>query len=188
MNDDSATTAGGAMTAIEQVVARDEIRQLAYRYSDAVDRRDLDLLVSLYRPDARFGPHGEGPDACRAFFAESLAEIGIAVLLVANHLIEFDDGADTEMPAARGTVWAHGFIDDTGEGFIQQLIKYDDRYVRIEGVWTFTRRRHTLWLGWRHDETEPLGQPLAEWPARQIGVGSEPYEDSAWQTFWAGRD
>lgn len=188
MSDESGTPSADAMLAVERFVARDEIRQLAYRYADAVDRRDLDLLVSLYRPDARFGPHGEGPDACRAFFAESLAEIGIAVLLVANHLIEFDDDADPAMPTARGTVWAHGFIDDKSEGFIQQLIKYDDRYVRIDGVWTFTRRRHTLWLGWRHDESAPLGQAPAEWPARQIGVGSEPYEDPAWQSFWAGRD
>ena len=55
------------MTAIEQTVARDEIRQLAFAYADAVDRRDLDLLVSLYRPDARFGQYGEGAGGARAF-------------------------------------------------------------------------------------------------------------------------
>ena len=174
-------------SAIDTLIARDEIRQLAYFYADALDRRDLDLLVSLYRPDARFGTHGDGPDACRAFFSESLTEIGMAVLLVANHLIEFDD-ADN----ATGTVWSHGFIDDrgpdgNGEGFIQQLIKYDDRYVRIDGEWRFTRRRHFLWLGWRHDETDPLGQSAAQWPARQVGLGSIPYDDPAWQEFWVGR-
>ena len=47
------------MTPLDELVARDEIRRLAYRYADAVDRRDLDLLVALYRPDARFGAHGE---------------------------------------------------------------------------------------------------------------------------------
>ena len=191
MSTDGTGEPAATSSAIEQVVARDQIRQLAYRYADAVDRRDLDLMVSLYRPDARFGPHGEGPDACRAFFTDSLAEIGVAVLLVANHLIEFDD-ADN----ATGTVWAHGFIDDdapargpgSGEGFIQQLIKYDDRYVRIDGEWKFTRRRHALWLGWRHDETDPLGQAPADWPARQVGLGSLPYDDGAWQSFWPGSD
>ncbi len=173
------------MTAIEQTVARDEIRQLAFTYADAVDRRDLDLLVSLYRPDARFGQHGEGAGGARAFFAESLSQIGMAVLLVANHLIEFDEKTDSGTPTARGTVWAHGFIDDGAEGLIQQLIKYEDRYVRIDGVWKFTRRRHLLWLGWRHDEPDPLAQEPANWPEKQIGLGSIPYDDERWLQFWS---
>ena len=168
------------MSAIERVVATEEIRRLAYRYADALDRRDLDELVAIYRPDARFGHHGEGPDACRAFFRESLAEVGISVLLVANHLVEFDD-ADN----ATGTVWTHGFIDDHDEGFIQQLIKYDDRYIRIDDEWRFTRRRHFLWLGWKHGEAEPLAQPPANWPERQTGLGSIPYDDPSWKEFWA---
>jgi SnoaL-like protein len=174
----------GELSPVEKVIARDEIRQLAYRYADAVDRRDLELLASLYRPDARFGSHGDGPDGARAFFADSLGRIGMAVLLVANHLIDFDD-ADN----ATGTVWTHGFIDDGGpggggDGLVQQLIKYDDRYVRVDGEWRFTRRRHFLWLGWRHDEADPLGQAPANWPDRQIGVGSIPYDDPAWREFW----
>ncbi len=179
------------MTAIEQTVARDEIRQLAFAYADAVDRRDLDLLVSLYRPDVRFGQYGEGAGGARAFFAESLSQIGMAVLLVANHLIEFDektdsnDPSDSGTPTAQGTVWAHGFIDDADEGFIQQLIKYEDRYIRVDGVWKFTRRRHLLWLGWRHDEPDPLVQAPADWPDKQIGLGSIPYDGEHWQEFWA---
>ncbi|MEM7139628.1 MAG: nuclear transport factor 2 family protein [Actinomycetota bacterium] len=171
------------LSPVDRLVATEEIRSLAYRYADALDRRDLDALVSLYRPDARFGEHGEGPAACRSFFAESLSQIGIAVLLVANHLVEFDD-ADN----ATGTVWTHGFIDDHREGFIQQLIKYDDRYVRVDGEWRFTRRRHFLWLGWAHDEDTPMGQEAANWPARQVGLGSIPYDDPAWLEFWAVRD
>ena len=168
------------MSALDRLVATEEIRRLVYRYCDAVDRRDLGQLVSLYRPDVRLGSHGEGPEACKAFFAESLSEIGMAVLMVANHLVDFDD-----VDNATGTVWAHGFIDDHGEGFIQQLIKYEDRYVRFDGRWYFTRRRHFLWLGWRHREPAPLAQPAANWPERQVGVGSIPYDDPAWVEFWS---
>ena len=171
------------MTPVEELVARDEIRRLAYRYAGALDRRDIDGLVSLYSPDVRFGDHGEGPAACRAFFEKSLAEIGIAVLLVANHLIDFEDSDN-----ATGTVWAHGFVDDGEEGFIQQLIRYDDRYLRLDDGWRFARRRHNLWLGWRHGETDPLGQTPADWPSRQVGLGSLPYDEPSWQEFWSSHD
>ncbi len=179
----------GEMTAIERAVARGEIQQLVFAYADAVDRRDLDLLASLYRPDARFGEFGDGAPGARAFFAESLSRIGIAVLLVANHQIEFDPGTTErgggcDRLEARGTVWTHGFIDDAEEGFIQQLIKYEDLYVRIDGEWKFTRRRHLLWLGWRHDEPDPLAQQPADWPDKQTGLGSVPYDDGHWQRFW----
>ena len=181
------------MTAVEQALARDEIRRLAFAYADAVDRRDIDFLASLYSPDARFGTHGKGADGARRFFDGALGQIGLAVLLVANHLIEFDrtspDSASCagDAQTARGTVWAHGFIDDGKEGFIQQLIKYEDRYIRVGGVWKFTSRRHLLWLGWRHDEPDPLAQAAANWPERQIGLGSIPYDDERWQEFWTQR-
>lgn len=164
---------------LDQVVARDEIRQLAYRYADAVDRRDLDLLVDLYVPDARFGPYGEGPEACRRFWADSLSTIGMAVLFVGNHLIDLDD-ADH----ARGTVWCRGYVDDPSHGFIEQMIKYVDRYRRVDGRWRFVARKHLLWYGVRTAES-PLAQPPADWPERQVGAGSIPWDDPTWEGFWA---
>lgn len=169
------------VTALFEVVARDRIRQLAYRYADAVDRRDIDLLVSLFAPDASFGSWGTGPSACRRLSEASLARIGVAVLLVANHLIDFDDPDN-----AKGTVWCHGHIDDHQEGWIEQLIKYEDRYVRRDGVWLFARRRHLLWYGMA-TLASPLGQEPADWPKRQVGRGSIPYDDPSWQQFWVDR-
>ncbi len=166
---------------MDETVARDEIRQLAYRYADAVDRRDIDLMVSLYAPGARFGAYGTGPEACRQLSEESLSQVGVAVLMVANHLIDFDDRAH-----AHGSVWCHAHVDDRAEGFIEQLIKYDDRYVLAGGRWLFARRRHLLWYGVATGSS-PLQQHPADWPARQVGRGSIPYDDPAWQAFWSGR-
>ena len=53
------------MTALERVVARDEIRQLACRYALAIDSRDIDSLVSLFVPDVRVGRHASGRVYCR---------------------------------------------------------------------------------------------------------------------------
>ncbi len=204
------------MTPLERVVARDEIRQLAYRYADAVDRRDIDLMVSLFAPDARFGSYGTGAEACRKLSEESLSQVGVAVLLVANHIIDFDvdepvrldrlvdagsasgapstgpgaaspaesDAAgDTGSRSASGSVWCLGLVDDHQEGFIEQLIKYEDSYVRVGGQWLFARRRHLLWYGtprW----VSPLDQEPAKWPRSQVGRGSIPHSDPSWQAFW----
>ena len=175
------TPGSDGMTPVERAVARDEIRQLAYRYADATDRRDIDLMVSLFASDARFGSYGSGPEACRHLSEESLAQVGVAVLMVANHLIDFDDGAH-----AHGSVWCHAHVDDHAEGFIEQLIKYDDRYLLEDGRWLFARRRHLLWYG-AATGSSPLDQPPADWPDRQVGRGSIPYDDPAWRSFWENR-
>ena len=154
------------LTRLERAVARDEIRQLVYRYAKAIDERDVDLMVSLYSPTARFGPYGEGPDALRSLTEASLAGIGVAVLHIGNHLIDFEDGLH-----AAGQVWCRGYVDDNEAGFIEQMIRYDDRYGFEDGEWRFLSRKHRLWYGVQTAE-EPLDQPPANWPDNQIGTGS----------------
>ena len=154
------------LSAIERTVARDEIRQLAYRYAQAIDHRDVDLMVSLYTPSARFGAYGEGHEALRALTAASLEDIGMAVLLIGNHVIDFTDPSH-----ATGQVWCRGYIDDNTEGFIEQMIRYDDRYVHEDGKWLFVSRRHLLWYGVLTAE-RPMDQEPANWPERQVGTGT----------------
>ncbi|MDH3705279.1 MAG: nuclear transport factor 2 family protein [Acidimicrobiia bacterium] len=166
------------LSAIERAVHRDEIGQLVYRYAAAIDRRDLDELAGLFAPDADFGAAGRGPHGARVMFGAALREIGMAVLLVANHLIDFDDPTH-----ARGQVWCRGYIDDNREGFIEQMIQYRDHYVRVDDRWRFGGRRHLLWYGVATAE-DPLGQPDADWPARQVGRGSVPFHEATWQAFW----
>ena len=89
MTDERASDDG--LTPIERVIARDEIRQLAYRYAWATDSRDLDLLVSLFVPNVRVGRDATGRAALREFFTNSLQAIGVSILFVGNHLIDFDD-------------------------------------------------------------------------------------------------
>ncbi len=170
------------MTPIERVVARDEIRQLAYRYADAIDRHDVDAMVELFVPDARFYPGGEsGPELTRRFWTDTMAQTGVTVLFVGNHLIDVDD--DT---SARGSVWCRGYIDDRDHGFIEQMIKYLDRYRCEGGRWRFVTRKHFLWYGVATAE-DPLTQPAAHWPQSQVGAGSLPFDDPAWTAFWSER-
>ena len=169
--------AGHELTPVERAIARDEIHQLVCRYALAIDSRDLDLLVSLFVPDVRVGRHASGRAALRDFFADSLGAIGVSILFVGNHLIEFAD-ADH----ATGGVYCRGQIQD-GERWIEQAIHYRDIYERRDGEWLFVRRVHRLWYGVETAE-RPLDQPPANWPERHDGRGTLPEEWSTWQAFW----
>jgi len=164
--------------AMNRLVARDEIRQLAYRYALATDSRDLDTLVSLFVEDVQVGRDSFGREALRSSFDEQLRSVGITILFVGNHLIDFDDEDH-----ARGVVYCRGEIQD-GDRWIQQAIQYRDLYECHQGRWYFVRRRHLLWYGAELGQS-PLGLPPANWPEHHTGRGTLPESWESWQRFWS---
>lgn len=165
--------------ALAAVVARDEIRQLAARYAVAVDSRDLDGLVALFVEDVQVGRHERGREALRRAFQASLAEVGVTCLLVGTHVIDLE-GPDE----AHGVVYCHGEVQ-VGDTWVRQAILYRDTYARRDGRWRFVRRRHELWYG-AEVAPNPLHQPPADWPARQVGRGTVPESWASWTEFWRG--
>jgi ketosteroid isomerase-like protein len=166
---------------LERLVGRDAIRQLAYRYAWAVDSRDLDTLVGLFVPDVRVGRDANGREALRESFDDSLRAIGVSILFVGNHIIDFQD-ADH----ATGIVYCRGLIQD-GARVVEQAIQYRDRYERREGEWLFVRRIHVLWYGVEIAE-RPLEQEPANWPENHDGLGTVPYDQESWRRFWGDKD
>ncbi len=165
----------------ERLLAYQEIRQLASKYAVYLDARDLDRLVALFVPDVRVGRDASGHAALRADFDGSLRRVGVTFLNVGSHAIELDDDAH-----ASGVVYCKAEIQDGGpdsERFITQAIQYHDRYARTEEGWRFVRRRHLLVYG-EERATNPLAQEAAEWPQRQTGRGSVPFELDSWRRFW----
>jgi hypothetical protein len=145
----------------------------------AIESRDVDAMASLFSPNARFGAWGEGEAGLRALMTESLASSVFAVILVANHLVEFDSP-----DRAHGEVWARCYAQNQPGGFVEQLIKYEDSYERVADRWLFLRRRHRLWFGVDVDAS-PLDQSPADWPARQVGVGDLPLADPVFAAWYA---
>jgi uncharacterized protein (TIGR02246 family) len=162
---------------------RDAIRELPLRYSRAVEHRDADAMADLFAPDARFGEYGIGRDGARAFTSSMLATSLFAVILVMNHLIDFDPERED---GASGEVWAHCFAQTEADGFVEQLLKYEDTYRCHDGRWYFLHRRHRLWYGVRHGAS-PLEQPPAAWPASQFGLGDIPLADPKFSAWWSSR-
>lgn len=166
---------------VERLLAYEEIRQLAARYSIYLDARDLDALCALFIPDVRVGRDTFGREALKTDFNQSLRAVGVTFLQVGNHLIDFQD-ADH----ATGIVYCRGEIQDGGPEsarWIIHAIQYHDTYERRDGHWYFARRKHFLVYG-APLGTNPLSQPPANWPARQTGMGSHPQALASWQKFW----
>ena len=161
---------------LRRAADRDEIRQLAYRYAWTLDVRDGDGMAELFTSEVR--------EKNRERFESSMRGVGVTVLFVGNHLIDFDGPDD-----AHGLVYCRGYIQpldfDGSDGrFVEQAILYRDTYRREDGAWRFVRRRHELWYGVETAE-RPLEQRAADWPAHHDGVGTVPYDEPTWKAFWA---
>jgi hypothetical protein len=113
----------------------------------------------------------------RRSFADSLRAIGVTILFVGNHLIDFESG-----DLATGVVYCRAQLQD-GDSWIEQAILYRDVYERRDGTWLFVRRVHALWYGVEVAE-RPLAQEPADWPRRHVGRGTVPEDLASWRAFW----
>jgi ketosteroid isomerase-like protein len=165
------------MDDLARLVAIEEIRRLAYAYALAMDSRDIDALVDLFVDDVQVGRDRIGHAALREDFTRQLREVGITILFVGNHLIDFagDDRAS-------GVVYCKAEVQQ-GDRWLHQAIQYRDTYARRAGRWRFVRRRHLLWYGSEVGQS-PLALPPARWPAHQTGRGTLPESWESWQRFW----
>jgi ketosteroid isomerase-like protein len=168
------------MNGAEKAQARDEIRQLAYRYAHATDTRDLDTLVGCFIPEVQVGRERTGREALRADFDRQLRAIGITILFVGNHLIDFVGPTH-----ATGHVYCRAEIQE-GERWIHQAIRYDDTYEKHGDQWYFVRRKHQLFYGAEPGQN-PLRLPPADWPKNSTGRGTLPESENHWQEFWKKR-
>jgi ketosteroid isomerase-like protein len=165
---------------VEQLLAYEQIRQLASRYALALDSRDLDSLVALFVDDVIVGD-AVGHTALRAQFDATLREVQRTFLLVGTHVIDLVD-ADN----ATGSVYCKGEIQ-VGDRWIHQAILYGDRYARRNGRWQFVRRVHRLWYG-AEAGVNPLTLPPANWPEHNDGMGTVPEQWPTWRAFWAAEE
>jgi ketosteroid isomerase-like protein len=162
---------------IDRLESTEALRQLVARYALATDARDLGTLVELFVDDVQVGDDRRGRDALRAFFDQSLREVGVTILFVGNHVIDFDDDDH-----ARGVVYCRGEIQ-VDDRWVIQAIQYRDTYERRHGTWYFVRRKHLLWYGTELG-ISPLGLPPAHWPEHHTGKGELPEAWETWRDFW----
>ena len=163
---------------IDRLESLDAIRQLAARYSLALDMRDLDALVNLFPEDVRVSREQSGRPALKRWMDDTLRQQFTGTSHhIGNHIIEFDD-ADH----ALGVVYSKNEHETGGEWVIMQML-YWDNYERIDGRWYFRRRLPCYWYATDLNKP-PIGDRKMRWPGR------EPYEGAfhdlfpSWKRFW----
>ena len=115
--------------------------RLAERYAQAVDRRDADALVSVFTEDgiiARPGSVWQGHEKLRGIIARLNTLYGATFHSVRNQTAVIDgDAAEGE------TYCVAMHILNSADGQRTRMdmgIRYQDSFVRQDGVWRFGRR------------------------------------------------
>lgn len=148
--------------ALATLIAKEEIRELALLYSRGVDRKDIELLKTLYAEDATddHGKHYNGDAAGYLRFLEkSFPHLPYSGHHICNHLISVD--GDT----GEGEVYAiayHVFPDGKG-GWLEDFmaVRYIDRYRKARGRWLFASRV----VSFDHRSLRPVPAPDPAPPA-----------------------
>lgn len=146
---------------------RELIRDVLHRYCRAVDRRDLDLLLSCYHPDS-VDQHasftGSGPDFCRYAMTQVTKTI-LTLHRITNVLIEFEnDRAFTEcyVHSIHRVTSGDDLVDYTHYG------RYCDILEKCEGIWRISYRLHLP----DADSYETIREPAGR---RSVGEKTDRY-------------
>lgn len=138
---------------LQQISDERLLQNLTYKYAAAMDRRDLELLCSVFVDDG----HIIGPDfdySGREDFAGIIAGLDAAFVCtmhsVYNNLFEVDGDRAT---GETYCVASHVSETDDGKSKWDWGIRYQNTFVRQNGDWKFVSR--TLLVGWT-DRSEVL--------------------------------
>jgi len=165
---------------VDRLDSTEQIRQLAYRYAQALDSRDVTGLAALFVEDVTTHDGRVGREALAEWYDPVLRPYGITFHLVANHVIEF-----TDPDHATGTVYCRPEHEVDGEWIVMPM-QYWDRYERRDGQWYFkSRSTHVFYAA------DVAASPLAasgrfHFPGNPfISRADLPERWQTWRDFWS---
>ncbi|MGC1470738.1 MAG: nuclear transport factor 2 family protein [Sphingorhabdus sp.] len=164
---------------IDRLESLDAIRQLAAKYSLALDMRDMDAMVNLFEENVRVGKDASGRKALRAYMDGTLRSPFIGTSHhIGGHIIEFDDPDH-----------AHGICyskneHETGDEWVIMQMMYADDYVRVDGRWYFARRLPLYWYATDLNKP-PIGENKMRWPGSDWVEGNFHKPFPSFAEFWA---
>ncbi|MGV0794081.1 nuclear transport factor 2 family protein [Mycolicibacterium sp. XJ1819] len=168
---------------VEELWAREQIRDCLYRYSRGIDRYDLDLVLSCYHPDA-IDEHGifngnlEGFTELIHQFRGPQSEFGIMQHVMTNTLIEREgDVAHVESYLYNPMVRRHA--DPTQPDALVGG-RFIDRFEKRNGRWAIAHRRVVFDYS---RMSAPTAQMWDQWPADEIHFGTTDRNDPLYKAL-----
>lgn len=164
---------------LDRLESLDAIRQLAAKYSLALDMRDMDAMVNLFEENVRVGKDASGRQALRAYMDGTLRSPFTGTSHhIGGHIIEFDDPDH-----------AHGICyskneHETGEEWVIMQMMYADNYVRVDGRWYFARRLPLYWYATDLNKP-PIGENKMRWPGTEWVEGNFHKLFPSFAEYWA---
>jgi hypothetical protein len=121
---------------LHELLDREQIRELAHRYSIACDSRDYDDLAELFDPEMDSEKYGAGQAGVKAYYERILGAMtdGSVLHQIGNHQIDFVDDAH-----ATGVCYVR-CLAGGADRWIDIAAIYVDEYVRRDGRWYFEHR------------------------------------------------
>jgi hypothetical protein len=179
----------GGLSALEKLVARSEMYDVLMRYCRGVDRRDPDLVASVYWEDG-YDDHGamfQGPgwEFARFFAAhpDTVRPPG-AMHVIGNHYVEFET-ADLAFSEAYFITLKHTLEGPGAARLFTFCGRYLDRFERRDGEW---RTAHRICLHeWNRTEDFATGTDYPGDFARAFLQGSRMPDDVIYHREWLMR-
>lgn len=138
------------MDLVEKLAAIEEIRMLRYRYCFHLDDRNWAAMAGLFAGDA-IGDYGylgtaHGRDGIQRFFEETVSKL---VLFSAHFMHNPVITVDGDTATGQWYISAPGTVkEDTA---VYALVKADDTYRRIDGVWKIQSLKYDWKFFTRHE-------------------------------------
>jgi ketosteroid isomerase-like protein len=143
------------ITRLRTLLEVEAIRQLRIDYTLAMDKRDLDLLITLFTDDAlcEYGPYGSWSGKAvilenyRATFTGELAAPFTSLHVDTNHGVEILSDSQ-----ARGQCYLTDIVTHVApdENPILWFGLYDEEYRKENGQWKFSRSSLQFFWPERH--------------------------------------
>ncbi len=125
---------------VDDLIARQEITDVIYRYARGIDRLDFDMVRSCYHPDA-YDDHGSFTGSVEEFIemcSRFLPKWSATQHFMGNLLIEVDGD---EARAETYAVAYHRLQDEDGGGKDDVFgIRYVDRFEKRDDEWKIAHR------------------------------------------------
>jgi ketosteroid isomerase-like protein len=131
----------GRDRAVQDLIDKQAIAEVVHRYCRAVDRGDLELLRTVYHPDAR--DERSGAITLGEDIASAILDPVMSGMLSTNHHVGTQTIVVEGDSAAAETYSAGNHILKDGRR-LRSLVRYIDRFERREDEWRIVRRQMIL--------------------------------------------